>query len=204
MFTSLNLKPVFLQKGGLTLWRRTVTEQRLRLVIHKCWEQIKAGGGKVWNPQTQVKGWKKCNVYCCTIFSNKRTQNLFVIFLCEHSLKRFFLFHFFVMGQGGSCNFSTCIPFIISPFIFLFFLPSFLPHWFQPLYLHHRPVFCLTLCLSPSVRLSLWLLYRSNMDTNLGEDFLFPQMWTNPRRSLTAKRCCSWANKHFTVFVTIL
>lgn len=24
--------------------------------------------------------WKKCNVYCCTIFSNKRTQNLFVIF----------------------------------------------------------------------------------------------------------------------------
>lgn len=23
--------------------------------------------------------WKKCNVYCCTIFSNKRTQNLFVI-----------------------------------------------------------------------------------------------------------------------------
>lgn len=27
--------------------------------------------------------WKKCNVYCCTIFSNKRTQNLFVIFFFE-------------------------------------------------------------------------------------------------------------------------
>lgn len=33
MFTSLNLKPVLLQNGGLTLWHRTVTEQGLRLVF---------------------------------------------------------------------------------------------------------------------------------------------------------------------------
>lgn len=119
---------------------------------------------------------------------------------------RYFSFSIFLLWvRGVHATFPHASLLSSHPlFFFSFFLPSFLPHWFQPLYLHHRPVFCLTLCLSPSVRLSLWLLYRSNMDTNLGEDFLFPQMWTNPRRSLTAKRCCSWANKHFTVFVTIL
>ena len=121
----------------------------------------------------------------------------------------FFLFHFFCYGSGG---FMQLFPHasLLSSRPLLYFFPSFHSHWFHPLSSHHRAVFCLILCLSPSVHLSLslslslWLLYRSNMDTNLGEDFWFPQMWTNPRRSLTAKRCCSWANKHFTVFVTIL
>lgn len=86
MFTSLNLKPVFSLKGGLTLWRRAVTEQRLFFVFTPSVNWIKDGEKKRWHPRKQVKGWKKCNVYCCTIFSNKRTQNLFVLFLCEHSL----------------------------------------------------------------------------------------------------------------------
>lgn len=42
----------------------------------------KAGKAKLskHHPQKQEKGWQKCNVYCCTIFSNKRTQNLFLCF----------------------------------------------------------------------------------------------------------------------------
>lgn len=80
MFTSLNLKPVFSLKGGLTLWHRAVTEQRLFFVFIPSVNWIKDGEKKRWHPRKQVKGWKKCNVYCCTIFSNKRTQNLFVLF----------------------------------------------------------------------------------------------------------------------------
>ena len=118
----------------------------------------------------------------------------------------FFLFHFFLLWvRGVHATVSTCIPFIISPFTLLF---SFLPFTLIPTSVFAPPSCFLShtlpLSVCPSLSLSLWLLYRSNMDTNLGEDFWFPQMWTNPRRSLTAKRCCSWANKHFTVFVTIL
>lgn len=40
--------------------------------------------------KTQVKGWNKCNVYCCTIFSNKRTQNVFVLFYINTPITPFF------------------------------------------------------------------------------------------------------------------
>lgn len=44
MFTSLNLKPVFLQRGGLTLLHRTVTEQGLRLVFTTSVKNRKKSG----------------------------------------------------------------------------------------------------------------------------------------------------------------
>lgn len=46
MFTSLNLRPVFSQKGGLTLWHRTATEQGLGLVFTVSVKNRKKRRGK--------------------------------------------------------------------------------------------------------------------------------------------------------------
>lgn len=81
MFTSLNLKPVLLQKRRTDLVAQDSDRTRGDALFSQVLRAGKKSRGKQSeHPQTQVKGWKKCNVYCCTIFSNKRTQNLFVIF----------------------------------------------------------------------------------------------------------------------------
>lgn len=187
MFTSLNLKPVFSLKGGLTLWHRAVTEQRLFFVFIPSVNWIKDGEKKRWHPRKQVKGWKKCNVYCCTIFSNKRTQNLFVLFLCEHPLiispPLFYCYLLFFccwcFESGSSCNSPTSIRFT--------FLASLLSIYIHPstLFLRHQ-----TFSVTYSFFVSLWRLCCPNMDTNVGDYFDGEVL-----RGWTSTRLCSRANR---------
>lgn len=135
----------------------------------------------------QVKGWKKCNVYCCTIFSNKRTQNLFVIVFMWTLPDNIFPLTFFCYGSGGSCNFFTCIPFHLA----LLFLPSICIDSISVF----APPTCSrshTFCSSPSVSLSSVPVERGHKSGRL---CWFSQMWTNSCRGKTATQCCSRANK---------
>lgn len=81
MFTSLNLKPVLSarQENFVTLYsNRTRRSSRLVSKSVNC--------GMLGRQSTSDrKGRKKCNVYCCTIFSNKRTQKLFCAFSCQNT-----------------------------------------------------------------------------------------------------------------------
>lgn len=62
------------------------------------------------------KGWKKCNVYCCTIFSNKRTQNLFAL-ICMQTLPDDWHFFFSYLGPGWHALFSRVpsVPPLLPP-----------------------------------------------------------------------------------------
>ena len=152
----------------------------------------------------QVKGWKNCNVYCCTIFSNKRTQNLFVHFYVNTPWwVFFFLFHFLVLVREFLKHFPVQ-PFSFTPPFFFFF--SFSPftnlYWFlQHLYLHYQPVFGI-IVFSPSV--SVWLLCQPNMDTNLGGYFGFHKCGEILTEAEQLHDFAPEQTKHFPVFVTIL
>lgn len=63
----LNLKPFYIQMVG---W-------------FTCDMKNKKPGEANLTSSDASKGWKKCNVYCCTIFSNKRTQNLFAFIFMQ-------------------------------------------------------------------------------------------------------------------------
>lgn len=187
MFTSLNLKPVFSLKGGLTLWHRAVTEQRLFFVFIPSVNWIKDGEKKRWHPRKQVKGWKKCNVYCCTIFSNKRTQNLFVLFLCEHSL--------IISPPLFYCHFLFFLLLMFWVRELMQFSHMYTFHLFSPppfnFHSSFHPVFALPnlFCHIQFLRLSLWRLCCPNMDTNVGDYFDGEVL-----RGWTSTRLCSRAN----------
>lgn len=111
MFTSLESKAFLLADGRMVTW------QGLHLIFTCVDKRQKARQSK--HPQIQVKGWNKCNVHCCTIFSNKRTQNLFAIVFIW-TLPDFSLF-LPCPGSGVSCNLVTCIPFFFFwPYSFIF------------------------------------------------------------------------------------
>lgn len=146
MFTSLNLKPVFLQKGGVTLWHRTVTEQGLHLVLTSVKKGNKAGESKVNILRCKWKGERNAMFIVALYLVIKEHKICLIVFMWTLP-DNIFPLTFFVMGQGVHATFSHASLFI-SPFFF--FLPFAL---ILSLYLHHQPVFGLILSLP--LRLSL-------------------------------------------------
>lgn len=114
MFTSLESKAFLLADGRMVTW------QGLHLIFTCVDKRQKAWQSK--HPQMQVKGWNKCNVYCCTIFSNKRTQNLFAIVFIWTLPDDVFSLFFTLSWVGGFMQPSHMHPFFFWPYSF-FILP---------------------------------------------------------------------------------
>lgn len=101
-----------------------------------------------WTSSDASKGWKKCNVYCCTIFSNKRTQNLFALIFMRTLPHDWSLIFLLSRARGGVHSPHVHPPaFPAHPcFIFIFFLPSW-PSFFllnlHLLCLYFAPPACL-------------------------------------------------------------
>lgn len=187
MFTSLNLKPVFLQKGGVTLWHRTVTEQGLHLVLTSVKKGNKAGESKVNILRCKWKGERNAMFIVALYLVIKEHKICLWLFLCEHSLTIFSFNIFFCYGSGGSCNFFTCIPFHLA----LLFLPSIC---IDSISVFAPPTCfrCHTFSSSPSVSLNSVPVEHGHKSARL---CWFSQMWTNSCRGKTATQCCSRANK---------
>lgn len=149
MFTSLESKAFLLADGRMVTW------QGLHLIFTCVDKRQKARRSE--HPQIQVKGWKKCNVYCCTIFSNKRTQNLFaIVFIWTLPDAVFSPLFYPVLGRGCHATLSHASPFFLLALLLLHPSSTCIDMY---LYLHHQPIsvlYLLLICLSEFCASWMW------------------------------------------------
>lgn len=130
---------VCLRHGATDIQHSPVTEQGLGLCFLFQNKSVtnREKLTKSYHPCAMTQGpTKNCNVHCCTIFSNKRTQKMFVLFMWKHSCVGF------VLGRrptsSNSCHLLSSLSLLLHSLPccenphklfsltihFLFFLPS--------------------------------------------------------------------------------
>ena len=154
----------------------------------------------------------KVNILRCEWKGERNAMFIVALYLVikEHKICLWFFFYvntpwyfslsIFCYGSGGSCNFSTCIPFHLTLFFPLFLLFTLIPtSVFAPPF-RFSVSFCFSVCLS----VSLWVLCQLNMDTNLGDYFGFHKCGQILAEAKQLHDVALEQTKHFPVFVTIL